>query len=133
MGRKILAAALSCNAEEFSGIVLEEYCSPVSEDTTKKINLDTMFDEKTGSEFLEGLLNVGYTLIYHIAVDEESWVGRTVTMKLQPGVCSSQTIIQPVIEWNVMEGGKSNTSEIQSVGLLNIDTIATREEEDRSP
>ena len=68
--------------------------------------------------------NVGYTLIYHIAVDEDSWVGRTVSLVFRPGMCNSEKIVQPVIEWNTMAGGKSNTSDTKSVRLLNIDSIA---------
>jgi len=100
----------------------------------EEVDLDSMFDEKSGSEFLHELANVGYTLIYHISVDEDSWVGRTVNLVFRPGVCNSETIVQPAIEWNTMVGGKSNSVDTKSLKLLDIDGIApsnVREGEDK--
>mmetsp|Transcript_25956 Transcript_25956/g.60913 ORF Transcript_25956/g.60913 Transcript_25956/m.60913 type:complete len:558 (-) Transcript_25956:701-2374(-) len=88
------------------------------------VDLNKMFDERTGSDFLHHMLNVGYTLIYHIAVEEDSWVGRTVQLAFRPGACSAESIVQPAIEWNTMAGGKSSFVESKSIGLLDIDAIA---------
>jgi len=86
---------------------------------------DNSFDEKFASEFLHGMLNVGYTLIYHKSMDEENWIGRTVNLVFRPGICSKRTIIQPVIEWKTMIGGKSKCVENRTLTLLNIDAIST--------
>jgi len=58
-------------------------------------------------------------------VDEDSWVGRTINLVFRPGVCSSEKIVDPVIEWNTMVGGKSNFIETKTMRLLDIDAIAT--------
>jgi len=86
---------------------------------------DNSFNEKFASEFLHGMLNVGYTLIYHKSMDDENWVGRTVNLIFRPGICSRRTIIQPVIEWKTMIGGKSKCVENRTLTLLNIDAIST--------
>jgi len=70
------------------------------------------------------MLNIGYTLIYHKSIDDECWVGRTVNLIFRPGICSARTILQPVIEWKTMEGGKSNTAETRTMKLLNIAAIS---------
>lgn len=125
---KILTAAFSCTGEDANncadniGTTLYKNAMGRRRDS---IDLDEMFDERTGSEFLHGMLNVGYTLVYHIAVDEDSWVGRTVNLVFRPGVCNSKTIVEPVIEWNTMVGGKSNFVETKTLNLLNIDAVAT--------
>jgi len=77
------------------------------------------------------MLNVGFTLIYHISVEEDSWVGRTVNLVFQPGVCSTRTIVQPAIEWNTMAGGKSSFVESKRIGLLDIDAIAPSNVKDK--
>jgi hypothetical protein len=71
------------------------------------------------------MLNVGYTLIYHKSIDDEYWVGRTVSLIYRPGICSTRTVIQPVIEWKTMIGGKSTVVETRTMTLLNIDAIST--------
>jgi hypothetical protein len=71
------------------------------------------------------MLNVGYTLIYHTSIDDEYWVGRTVNLIYRPGICSTRTITQPVIEWKTMIGGKSTVVETRTMKLLNIDAIST--------
>lgn len=71
------------------------------------------------------MLNVGYTLIYHKSIDDENWVGRTVNLIYRPGICSTRTIIQPVIEWKTMTGGISTVVETRTMKLLNIDAIST--------
>lgn len=76
------------------------------------------------------MTNVGFTLVYHKAVDDESWVGRTVNMVFRPGACSSQKIIQPAIEWNTIVGGKSNVVETKTLNILNIDAISNNNDRD---
>ena len=71
------------------------------------------------------MLNVGYTLIYHKSIDDENWIGRTVNLIYRPGICSTRTIIQPVIEWKTMTGGTSTVVETRTMKLLNIDAIST--------
>ena len=71
------------------------------------------------------MLNVGYTLIYHKPIDDVCWVGRTVNLIFRPGVCSARTVLQPVIEWNTMVGGKSKYAETRTMKLLNINAIST--------
>jgi hypothetical protein len=70
------------------------------------------------------IMNVGFTLIYHQAVDDECWVGRTVTMTLRPGMCTATTLEHPYIEWTTMGGGKVQTIETVSIGLFGIDTVS---------
>lgn len=74
---------------------------------------------------MQGLCNVGFTLVYHKAVEEEFWVGRTVTMTLRPGVCNANnTLEHPSIEWTTMGGGKVKTIETVAIGLLDIDAVS---------
>ena len=71
------------------------------------------------------MTNVGFTLVYHREIDEDSWAGRTVTMVFRPGVCSSEKIVEPVIEWSTMVGGKSTIVETKAIELFSIDTVNT--------
>lgn len=73
---------------------------------------------------MQGLLNVGYTLVYHQAVDDEYWVGRTVTLLFKPGVCTSARMEHPSIEWTTMGGGKVTAVETKAISLLGVDAIS---------
>jgi len=128
---KVLTAAFACtgvgvgeDAKKYGEQIGVVYQNAMGR-SRDSIDLDEMFDEKAGLEFLDVMLNFGYTLVYHIAVDEDSWVGRTVTMKFRPGVCNAKTIVEPVVEWKTMTGGKSTFVEAKSLNLLNIDAVTT--------
>eukprot|EP00529_Nitzschia_sp_RCC80_P016286 CAMPEP_0113488634 /NCGR_PEP_ID=MMETSP0014_2-20120614/26118_1 /TAXON_ID=2857 /ORGANISM="Nitzschia sp." /LENGTH=670 /DNA_ID=CAMNT_0000382353 /DNA_START=195 /DNA_END=2207 /DNA_ORIENTATION=- /assembly_acc=CAM_ASM_000159 len=83
------------------------------------------FNDNFAMKFLDTVLNVGFTLVYHQAIDnDESWVGRTVTMALRPGVCTATSLQHPYIEWTSMGGGKVQTIETVSIGLFDINTVA---------
>jgi len=133
---KIMTAAFRCTAEDAEncaalpdtiGGVLPTSCQPIQNAIVggHTTDLETVFDERSGSEFLHGMQNVGYTLIYHELVGEDSWEGRTVNLIFRPGMCSAATIVQPAIEWNTMVGGKSNSTTTKSMKLLTIDAIST--------
>lgn len=69
------------------------------------------------------MTNVGFTLIYHKAAEDDEWIGRTVNMIFRPGVCSADNMEQPVVEWNTLVGGKSNEVETKTLKLLSIDAV----------
>ena len=71
------------------------------------------------------MTNVGFTLVYHREIDEDSWIGRTVTMVFRPGVCSAEKIVEPAIEWRTMVGGKSTIVETKAMELFSIDSVNT--------
>jgi len=82
------------------------------------------FNAQFATKFLHGMLNVGYTLVYHMAAeDDEDWTGRTVTMSFLPGICTTQRLSSPSIQWRTMGGGKGQDVEQGSIGLLDIDAI----------
>lgn len=87
-------------------------------------NDDVNYDGTYHSQQTQGLLNVGYTLVYHQAVDDDDWVGRTVNLLFKPGVCTSKKIEQPSIEWATMGGGKTTAVETKSISLLCVDAIS---------
>jgi hypothetical protein len=70
------------------------------------------------------LLNVGFTLVYHKPVDEECWLGRTVNMFFKPGLCTSEKMVQPRLEWSTMGGGKMETVETKEITLLGVDSVS---------
>lgn len=118
---------------ETMGGLIPTTCQPIIHQGVKgssrirnETNPDHTFDEKSGSEFMHTMLNVGFTLISHISVDgDDSWVGRTVQMAFRPGVCSSRKVVQPSIEWKTVAGGKSHIVETRSLKLLNINAVGT--------
>eukprot|EP00531_Pseudo-nitzschia_arenysensis_P003923 CAMPEP_0116134280 /NCGR_PEP_ID=MMETSP0329-20121206/10561_1 /TAXON_ID=697910 /ORGANISM="Pseudo-nitzschia arenysensis, Strain B593" /LENGTH=482 /DNA_ID=CAMNT_0003628979 /DNA_START=103 /DNA_END=1551 /DNA_ORIENTATION=- len=127
---KYLANALKC-----SGIDPEQSCDSYGAAIYENpflgknvVDLDNLLDEKSAADFLHDMTNVGFTLVYHKAVDEESWAGRTVNMIFRPGVCSSEKLDQPVVEWSTMEGGKSDFVETKTLELLSIDAVGTSSE-----
>lgn len=74
---------------------------------------------------IQGLLNEGFTLLYHTAVDDDDdWIGRTVNFNFKPGVCTSKKIVGPAIQWTFFGGGKGvNGTETVSIDLFDIDAI----------
>ncbi|KAG7367947.1 hypothetical protein IV203_030690 [Nitzschia inconspicua] len=87
-------------------------------------SLEEFFHPQETRKFLNSLLNVGFTLVYHTSLDDEDdWIGRTVNLYFRPGVCSARTVVGPAIEWKTMGGGKAREMERQSIGLLEIDTV----------
>ncbi|KAG7347328.1 hypothetical protein IV203_016033 [Nitzschia inconspicua] len=87
-------------------------------------SLEEFFHPQETRKFLNNLLNVGFTLVYHTSLDDEDdWIGRTVNLNFRPGICSARTVVGPAIEWKTMGGGKAREMERQSIGLLEIDTV----------
>ncbi|KAL3915399.1 MAG: hypothetical protein SGILL_005676, partial [Bacillariaceae sp.] len=85
----------------------------------------TKYNDLFAVQFLNELLNEGFTLLHHVAVDEdEDWIGRTVNLNFKPGVCTAKKIVGPAVQWTTMGGGKEvNGVETESVALFEIDAI----------
>jgi hypothetical protein len=89
--------------------------------------------------FTQELLNDGFTLVYHVPprpfekngeeeeadVQDQDWLGRSVTMTLQPGTCNADKVVPPQIVWKTMGGGMASSVETRSVPLLEIHSIAS--------
>lgn len=74
------------------------------------------------------MLNVGFALVHHQAVDDDDWIGRTVTMVLKPGVCNAVHVMAPRLEWSTMGGGTQTSIETRFVSLLNIHSVTTSQD-----
>lgn len=73
----------------------------------------------------QDLLNVGFTLVHHTAVDDDDdWIGRTVNLNFKPGVCTARRIVGPSVQWTTMGGGKDVKVGTESMGLFEIGAIA---------
>ena len=54
-----------------------------------------------------------------------NWSGRSVVMQIKPGSCYSTNNIIPKLEWKTLSGGKKTKTSVQSIPLLDIQSIAT--------
>eukprot|EP00978_Attheya_sp_CCMP212_P020827 scaffold60140_cov55-Attheya_sp.AAC.5 len=108
-------------------------CAPCGPDSSYIESKRNMYDNEFTTLFLESFTSERTPLIQHKPSEqegEESWVGQTVFMTIQPGNCRDTRVVQPKLIWSCFARDQ-NVAETTEINLMNIHSIlgATPEDE----